>query len=110
MIKLTKGETMKHTKGPWKVSGHTLEDGTRGVVINVKNDYQNVIAFNVFVRDASLIAAAPELLEACQEAAIYIAGRLIAEGKEGSPMLDQLQKAIAKAEPLTDQEEESNDD
>jgi hypothetical protein len=43
-------------------------------------------------------AAVPDLIAACKEAALYVAGSLIEKGKADSPMLRQLQAAIEKAE------------
>jgi len=56
----------KHTRGPWGVKTHRLSDNTRGGAINVTTEDGNVVAFNVFVRDAALIAAAPDLLAAAR--------------------------------------------
>ena len=65
----------KHTPGPW-----TATIGTRGAYINVNNDYNHPLSFGFrcsefdtklvtqMTANAHLIAAAPDLLEACKGA------------------------------------------
>ena len=75
----------KHTPGPWEYLGHAW--------VQTADDKKTPIAnFNFFAAteaNARLIAAAPELLEACK-----VALGIIGFGAEH----DQISAAIAKAE------------
>lgn len=83
---------MKHTKGPWKIDFETSQDGP---VISGPND---VIFAQVYSKksDAQLIAAAPDLLEACKKAAKFLdfAMPMTPQGD----LLEELLEAISKAE------------
>ena len=63
---------MKHTSGPWQVISYSVfqadEVGNKQVVHNIKGDSKEERLAN-----ASLIAAAPELLEACKDLAHQVA-------------------------------------
>lgn len=66
---------MAHTKGPWRIGKHTnsvISDNSNGLEINgatgeeaVKYYGGNLICESVSIENAKLIAAAPDLLEAC---------------------------------------------
>lgn len=55
----------EHTKGPWRV-----RDSDMSVVV-IGND--SLVAYVYTASDARLIAAAPDLLAACEEASIALA-------------------------------------
>jgi hypothetical protein len=73
---MSKTETVRHTPGPWKIlefmgekfvaaapyEGHPYFNRTRTIEIMSDEDYPTKEA------DIRLIAAAPELLEACKDA------------------------------------------
>lgn len=87
------------TLGPWAVSAHS----TRLPSV-VSADGQSVIAERVFNGNARLIAASPQLLEACKAAADH----LREERKNKTthpigqcPVLDVVLAAIAKAQGET---------
>lgn len=111
---------MKHINGPWRV---LLYGGTRVDVIDSSRPEQPVYCNTVAIcyRDASdlgfrftppkeqaeanaqLIAAAPELLEACQHALLLLSGlstdgeiTMTPDGKDA--ITEQLRSAITKAE------------
>lgn len=100
----------KHTPGPWKVgsvaktAGITVWRGTPPI----NNDYARICRNVRNLEDARLIAAAPELLEACKEVEAW----WLREGKEnfvGAPVgIFMLRAAIAKAEPQLIHKGESN--
>jgi hypothetical protein len=101
---------MTHTPGPWHLGGwFSVHRGEKKNPDN-KLDYTNIwskadpgmssgqrIAENVHASNARLIAAAPDLLEACK----FVAGRLQAgdcEYDDVASMVLNLQSAIQKAE------------
>ena len=64
-------ETTKHTPGPWK--WHKDEAMIESAMPNFRNEYEHICDFRTHAlngsyneADAQLIAAAPELLEACE--------------------------------------------
>ena len=58
----------KEKKGPWKVSVFETDCGIKSNEIHYVNDGKCVAEHVSNLDDANLIAAAPELLEACQAA------------------------------------------
>ena len=91
---------MKHTKGPWKVinwSGRAeirTEDNKRTGIAFLGNSEDGAIPTGETTANAKLVAAAPELLEACHNAL-----RMLDPAKEKENMIwDILYKAIKKAE------------
>lgn len=82
----------KHTPGPWMVqNGKIVEKCYNGFVIA---DVRNATEVMADEANACLIAAAPELLEACKA---YI--RYCDDGEgEIAPMYKTMKAAIAKAE------------
>jgi hypothetical protein len=97
----------KHTPGPWTVDPHFLDD----IMAADGLDVATVVLTGEHCRDmperranARLIAAAPELLEACKEAALFmrsaIEDRVMLEGfdPESHHGLKMVRAAIIKAE------------
>lgn len=92
----------KHTPGPWE---HRLSMGSvdiihknrliAGVVSNVSigSNVKKQISDKERTANAKLIAAAPELLEACKKTLC-----LLRENWDGYDAEEDLEKAIAKAE------------
>uniref|UniRef100_A0A6M3LWM1 Uncharacterized protein n=1 Tax=viral metagenome TaxID=1070528 RepID=A0A6M3LWM1_9ZZZZ len=66
---------MKHTKGPWKAGHHHIGDGWRVFVQHQADDDQHDAICDIETwqtkeetqANAALMAASPELLEACKE-------------------------------------------
>jgi hypothetical protein len=96
---------MSHTPGPWVLDGDNIIERTGflgGVYIAHKDSGRvaetfvncRVTAASECRANARLIAAAPELLEACKDAL----RDLIADGHEHYRVVDTLRAAIAKAE------------
>lgn len=81
---------MKHAPGPWQIS-ETRKRGELEYDIEIKKPI-TLVATTWTEANACLIAAAPELLEACKAALFELSG--INNGKE----CKQLGQAIAKAE------------
>lgn len=81
---------MSHTKGPWTISANRIYGG---------NFYQGICHImdqdGGVIREANtkLISAAPDLLEACEFAAMYI-HRI---DKVSDEAFNKLEKAISKA-------------
>jgi hypothetical protein len=57
-----------HTPGPWRIVGGTEVRGTDGTIVCNTADYRvpRTALESVALPDAALIAAAPDLLAACQ--------------------------------------------
>jgi hypothetical protein len=87
---------MNHTPGPWGVSKHGTPEAHPqfGVYAEGCNDHV-IVKGDAAAADARLIAAAPELLAACEAAEPHIRG----QGSAGA--LTQLRAAIAKAQGAT---------
>ena len=84
------------TPGPWKAGGFATRGdcaGMRVIVTSPAASFAPVepVAFSVVNRNADLIAAAPEMLEALRDA---ITGGFACP----EPMLDRMKAVIAKAE------------
>lgn len=69
----------KHTPGPWKYSGDIAKHDNSHIIHSEKQKWiAAALDFNRFDRDeevkanANLIAAAPELLEACKMACAFV--------------------------------------
>ena len=86
---------MKHTPGPWTVSNKVTLQGDKLPHINIFSG-STVVAENLFVRDANLIAAAPGLLKACKAALITLIDDELYEST--SEVRKTLEDAISKAE------------
>ena len=95
-----------HTKGPWRVNERLLtivSDEPCTDVLgaeNVEHYGGYLIAESIAPRNLSIIAAAPEMYEAIAAIATamnlgYIPNEILSEG---SPILEGLRAAIAKAE------------
>lgn len=91
---ITKEQAAKHTPGPWKL------DGVWGLVIGPKG--QEICAIHARLpevpteqakENARLIAAAPDLLEACRKLLAFLESTIIK-----GPAVDELRAAIDKAE------------
>ena len=99
---------MKHTKGPWKVIESKLVEKLSiieidGDLIFAELSSGDSVPTEEHKANARLIAAAPDLLEACKAAKTHYA--MICEvlcannpPPGGLPILEQLKQAIAKAE------------
>lgn len=88
----TVGHERQRTPGPWIFN-------TTWKLIEGKNGEE--IATLHMIQDARLIAAAPELLEACESARNVLAALVTGDLKEvkaDSPALQMLRNAVAKAE------------
>jgi len=87
----------KHTPGPWRINGNNMfrwivadsEVFTHSDDVNRSAYGGNMVCESVHEANAHLIAAAPDLLEACK-----VALGIIGFGAEH----DQISAAIAKAE------------
>ena len=91
----------KHSKGPWHRSGantiHSKAD--RVIVCYVGTADEEVREFNGerFEADADLVAAAPDLLEACEMAEACFVSLFGEDANHRAPALDSLRAAIKKA-------------
>ena len=87
----------KHTPGPWRINGNNMlrwivadsEVFTHSDDVNRSAYGGNMVCESVYEANTHLIAAAPDLLEACK-----VALGIIGFGAEH----DQISAAIAKAE------------
>ena len=98
-----------HTKGPWKIlpRNRNLANG-RGPGYDVQKDDPDglgeIICDKATLADAQLIAAAPDLVDACQKALAFVLdGQLIAHRSFGKLLnrfeaAEMIRRAIAKAE------------
>ena len=89
---------MKHTKGPWTfVDGkYKSRDQYERFTVECESNIPGmpgIIAKVGFKPNAHLIAAAPDLLEACESAAALLNGL----GRENGSVYKDLKSAIAKA-------------
>jgi len=85
----------RHTPGPWEILGfgHIYS----ATAINIASTRGSlVLELNEMEANARLIAAAPDLLEACKEALAAIQGEWINE-EDSSRIEAQLEAAIRKA-------------
>jgi len=96
---------LSHTPGPWVVSDGEFTDGFVEAVNNGPNTIAGIMPVPERSANARLIAAAPELLEACKEARNCLASALQAMEDEGLGVyaadnlaMKALDAAIAKAE------------
>ena len=97
--------TTKHTPGPWIADGSNIKltgKETR-IVANVSDPHRPTQQTDVNIANANLIAAAPDLLEALEDAE-FIMRQLAKHPQEVASMLDTLKRsskdaraAIAKA-------------
>lgn len=84
----------KHTPGPWVANNCTVMEGIRSIAYTgAIADHNNLETFeqNCFeaVANAHLIAAAPEMLEALEQAREFLA--------EGSLLRNEIEALIRKA-------------
>lgn len=94
--------TTKHTPGPWLIAtyesfGNVLSPHSKNKIAMVYD--AGVNSQGIGVANAQLIAAAPDLLEACKAVLHcndYAEGKISAEF---SDVLDKVSEAIAKADP-----------
>ena len=83
---------MSHTPGPWRTEGDIIvgEDGFDVAVISVDSTYED--------DNAALIAAAPELLAACEALLLYgLAIDALSLAGIADDVLNPIAKAIKKA-------------
>ena len=99
---------IKHTPGPWTIENHTIQDGLGGIKYSNIYKGKNVIAkcINWSPRheaNARLIAAAPDLLEACESGLKEIESLADFYVNPASQITESviktLKQAIAKAKP-----------
>ncbi len=95
---------MAHTPGPWE----TWDRGQTWAIASEKEDHPDwmsgpgtYIVAEGITREANahLIAAAPNLLEACKAALYGVVDRGGPDGLSQNEVVDYLTAAIAKAEP-----------
>ena len=87
---------MKHTEGPWRIYDRAADEPEYQEfdICSATDIGADWVAQEIYVRaDAHLIAAAPELLEACKKAA-----EMIDDDEHPYDMKEMLNKAINKAE------------
>ena len=93
----------KHTPAPWEISKHATPDyAPQYGIYSGNNDLATVRGDNAQA-DAHLIAAAPELLEALENALNVLAGIAAGDLKtigRNSPAIKQARAAIAKTKGL----------
>ena len=66
---------MAHSPGPWKISRHNAQSGPLVISTSDGQDIAELCYLNgPEADDARLIAAAPQLLEACEAACVYEPG------------------------------------
>ncbi len=91
----------KHTKGPWEIG---IKDSKgKGIIFGFNRIPVTIYDSGTKEADAFLMAAAPELLEACMWAIVqldgqvkgYVVGTDMIHGKQA---IDKLEQAMAKAE------------
>lgn len=86
---------MKHTPGKWEAVEVGVSDLENGVAIcEVIADGRKLVCECAYEADAKLMAAAPELLDACEEALGALNG---AECALPGYVVAALERAIAKA-------------
>ena len=92
----------KHTPGPWTLDGDEVRGGQGNCFIAVASFASAYAKSGRFTKEeqanARLIAAAPELLEACKKALDFTLGRSIKENL--TQIVKELNEAIAKAEDV----------
>ena len=81
-----------HTKGPWVSKVDTVETTDGLVVCDVRHAGTHITGHN-----ASLIAAAPDLLYVCQVAAKTLRERLLVASPWGGALVEALETIIAQA-------------
>jgi hypothetical protein len=101
---MSKSDNAKHTPGPWKVmGGMVVIEGEAGRLTDVADCCTGAASVKdpfTIAANARLIAAAPELLEACENARNVLAALVTGDLKTIKPdsaALAELRAAIAKA-------------
>lgn len=90
---------IKHTPAPWKIGipGTVISDSSEGITIggaiNKKYYGGNLICESVSYNNAKLIAAAPELLDACEAMLEYFKTK----GEENSVLAKSIELTVKKA-------------
>ena len=96
----TMSDQQKHTRGPWSIGGRNIIIGHTPLLVEIAtvndggldlDDSDNEAAAAVVTANARLIAAAPDLLAACEAALRMV------EGDGLPPNWDLLRTAIRKA-------------
>jgi hypothetical protein len=90
-------ETMKvaHTPGPWTTSRDAVPEGIVQITVYAEQDGERVATVFQSEANAPLIAAAPDLLDACRDAEQYLGAT---ESGPPSTLLRTVRAAIAKAQ------------
>lgn len=87
----------KHTPGPWYYH-ESVNAHDQGLIISEETGANVAVVYNGKA-DTSLIAAAPELLEALES--IYpVACRRLSGTTQGEPILAKVREALSKAKGL----------
>lgn len=99
---INKGDAVsqsKHTPGPWHTDQQGIRDAEGNLLAESFADIDKDIPSGETeqLANARLIAAAPELLEACWAVKAYMTGREESY-KQAANAIDKVTKAIAKAE------------
>jgi len=81
----------KNTPGPWEHEGD-------GVIVDAAGKQLAMVSPHLREANARLIAAAPELLEACRAALYGVVDRGGPDGLDKEEVADYLRAAITKAE------------
>ncbi len=100
---------MGHTPGPWRIGAGGQDDGKRNLcpttpmrVVEVQTNHRHGYWSSIWCvnpEDARLIAAAPDLLEACKAALENLSE---CDGRQRQWACEQIEAAIAKATLATD--------
>lgn len=96
-IALKEGLQPSHIPGPWFFSQESIDSEWFIVTIQGGLIVANVNAHHRQIANARLIAAAPDLLNACRKAEEWLSGWASAD-----PYIDVIRAAIAKAVSVTD--------
>lgn len=92
----------KHTPGPWRAKGPDVFDAEDGLVVSLTNSWKRDKVSRERDRyDPVLIAAAPDLLAACQGMVELLSGKPMS-GIEAEQRLQAALSAIAKASPTSE--------
>lgn len=90
---------LNYTKGDWKVGYYLVYSGEPNFPILVCNTDVGIVSESEKTANAHLIAASPSMYKALREAQNYLSfNRLDRAGSSGFWVVDEINKALAKAE------------